>query len=61
MPMSFTITVVKKANKPTSLKLLYDPKNIDITGNANISELVYDALNIKNLNGKITLKDEQLN
>ena len=27
----------------------------------NISELVYVYLNIKNLNGKITLKDEQLN
>ncbi|MCC6583068.1 MAG: AsmA family protein [Chitinophagales bacterium] len=37
------------------------PKNIDFTGIATVGELVYDKLNIKNLNGKINLKDEQLN
>lgn len=54
-------TVVKKPTSQQAKAVIRIPKNIDITGNANISELVYDALNIKNLNGKITLKDEQLN
>ncbi len=37
------------------------PKNIDFTGTASIGELLYDKLVLKNVAGKINLKDEQLN
>ncbi|MBK9330705.1 MAG: AsmA family protein [Sphingobacteriales bacterium] len=52
------------ANKPKSQKakeVVRLPKNIDFTGVATIGELLYDKLVLKNVAGKINLKDEQLN
>ncbi len=54
-------TASKKSNAQKAKEVIRVPKNIDFTGVANIGELVYDKLEIKNLNGKINLKDEQLN
>ncbi len=52
------------ANKSKSQKakdVVRVPKNMDFTGVTTIGELLYGDLVIKNLNGKINLKDEQLN
>lgn len=54
-------TSSKKSNAQKAKEVVRVPKNIDFTGTATIGELLYDKLTIKNLNGKINLKDEQLN
>lgn len=54
-------TSAAKSKAQQAKEVVRIPKNIDFTGNATVGELVYDKLNIKNLNGKINLKDEQLN
>ena len=51
----------KKSNAQKAKEVVRLPKNIDFTGTATIGELLYDQLVIKNLNGTINLKDEQLN
>jgi len=54
-------TSAKKSNAQKAKDVVRVPKNIDFTGVATVGELLYDNLVIKNLNGKINLKDEQLN
>jgi hypothetical protein len=54
-------TSSKKSNAQKAKEVVRVPKNIDFTGTAAVGELLYDKLTIKNLNGKINLKDEQLN
>lgn len=54
-------TSSKKSNAQKAKEVVRVPKNIDFTGTATIAELLYSDLDIKNLNGKINLKDEQLN
>lgn len=51
----------KKSNAQKAKEVVRLPKNVDFTGTASIGELLYDQLSIKNLNGNINLKDEQLN
>lgn len=43
-----------------SMEVVLLPKNIDFTTKANIKELIFDDLNIKNINGGIVLKDEKM-
>lgn len=54
-------TSAKKSTAQKAKEVVRVPKNIDFTGVATVGELIYDKLDIKNLNGKINLKDEQLN
>lgn len=54
-------TSAKKSNAQKAKEVVRLPKNIDFTGTATIGELLYDQLSIRNLNGNINLKDEQLN
>jgi hypothetical protein len=51
----------KKSNAQKAKEVVRVPKNIDFSGTATVGEMLYDKLTIKNLNGKINLKDEQLN
>jgi len=54
-------TSAKKSNAQKAKEVVRVPKNIDFTGTATVGELLYDKLVMKNVNGKINLKDEQLN
>lgn len=54
-------TASKKSNAQKAKEVVRVPKNIDFTGVATIGELLYTNLSLKNMNGKINLKDEQLN
>ncbi|MFN8295502.1 MAG: AsmA-like C-terminal region-containing protein [Chitinophagales bacterium] len=51
----------KKSNAQKAKEVVRLPKNVDFAGTASIGELLYDQLVIKNLNGNMNLKDEQLN
>lgn len=53
-------TSAKKSTAQQAKEAFRIPKNIDLNGVATINELLYDRLDIKNLQGKINLKNEQL-
>ncbi len=54
-------SVAQKSTAQQAKEVVRIPKNIDLTGTAVVGELLYDQLNINQLNGKISLRDEQLN
>jgi hypothetical protein len=54
-------TASKKSKAQQAKEAVRLPKNIALTGNATINELLYDKLVIKNLAGKFNLQQEQLN
>lgn len=54
-------TASGKSKSQKAKEVVRLPKNIDFTGTATIGELLYDKLVLKNVAGKINLKDEQLN
>ncbi len=54
-------TTASKSKSQKAKEVVRLPKNIDFTGTATIGELLYDKLILKNVAGKINLKDEQLN
>lgn len=54
-------TTANKSNAQKAKEVIRVPNNIDLTGVTTINELLYDNLTIKNLTGKINIKEEQIN
>ncbi len=56
--MSKTETTVNE--KTTTTEAIKIPKNLDITLNANAKSVMYDNLNLKDVSGKLIIKDEAI-
>ena len=54
-------TSANKSKLQKAKEVVRVPKNVDFTGIATVGNLLYGDLDIKNLNGKINAKDEQVN
>lgn len=54
-------TSINKTKSQKAQEVMRIPDNIDLNGTASVKELLFDKLNIKDMVGNITLKDEQLN
>ncbi|MGB3778367.1 MAG: AsmA-like C-terminal region-containing protein [Tunicatimonas sp.] len=52
-----TATPVASEEDTTTLAVVEVPKNIDFTMNANIAEVLYDDMTLKNMDGQIVVRD----
>lgn len=59
MGESVTVETEEEGETTVTSEAILVPKNIDFVMNTSVDEIIYDGMNIKNLKGKVKIKDEE--